>query len=350
MHPTLAEITRDRISGTYGEMNSDSVFESPAVAKGKNARDAQPGDGGEHPEKRRKTSIDFQGTPGGGSGTNTPKCVQHLQSMPFGKSFLKLFLLSPDITFVNHGSFGATAKVVLAKQRKLVNRLESHPDQWFRRTVQHEIRSSASTLASFIGADANDLVFVQNATAGINSVIRSLELHDSDGVLVLSLHYRPILTTLRRTCEYKQELIDLKEVNVSNRLPLPTSDELLQLVENALEQSPHVKFAVFDHITSPTSLVLPVKKLVRICRKYNVRVLIDGAHACGQVPLNLNDIDCDYYVGMFTNTTCTTNMQLLTHAFFISSFQVHATNGCSIAKALHSYGRSKRCKISYLQS
>ena len=123
-----------------------------------------------------------------------------------------------------------------------------------------------------------------------------------------------------------------------------------ELVENALEQSPHVKFAVFDHITSPTSLVLPVKKLVRICRKYNVRVLIDGAHACGQVPLNLNDIDCDYYVGMFTNTTCTTNMQLLTHAFFISSFQVHATNGCSIAKALHSYGRSKRCKVSYLPS
>ena len=72
-----------------------------------------------------------------------------------------------------------------------------------------------------------------------------------------------------------------------------------ELVENALEQSPHVKFAVFDHITSPTSLVLPVKRLVRICRKHSVRVLIDGAHACGQVPLNLNDIDCDYYVGMF---------------------------------------------------
>ena len=94
---------------------------------------------------------------------------------------------------------------------KLVNTLESHPDQWFRRNVQTEIRNSAKILANFIGADENDLVFVQNATTGINSVLRSLELHDSDGVLVLSLHYSPILTTLRRTCEYKQEIIDLKE-------------------------------------------------------------------------------------------------------------------------------------------
>ena len=229
-----------------------------------------------------------------------PQCILNLKSLPFGKhNFTKFFLLSPHITFLNHGSFGATAKVVLAKQRKLVNTLESHPDQWFRRNVQTEIRNSARILANFIGADENDLVFVQNATTGINSVLRSLELHDSDGVLVLSLHYSPILTTLRRTCEYKQEIIDLKELNVSNKLPLPTSSELIELVEQNLIANPHIKIAIFDHITSPTSLILPVKKLVEICHKYDVRVLIDGAHACGQIPLNLNDINCDYYVGTY---------------------------------------------------
>ena len=127
-------------------------------------------------------------------------------------------------------------------------------------------------------ADENDLVFVQNATTGINSVLRSLELHDSDGVLVLSLHYSPILTTLRRTCEYKQEIIDLKELNVSNKLPLPTSSELIELVEQNLIANPHIKIAMFDHITSPLHNFTSEEISGNMC-KYDVRVLIDGAHA-----------------------------------------------------------------------
>jgi len=225
-----------------------------------------------------------------------PACIARLNTMPFGsQAFRDLFLLSPNIRFLNHGSFGATPKVVLGKQRQLINQLESHPDQWFRRAVIPMVRNSAAELAKFVGANKEDLVFVQNATTGINAVLRSLELHQGDGVLCLSLHYRPILTTLRQTCEYKQEIIELRELEIA--YPIPTADELCQQVDAALAQKPHIRLAVFDHITSPSALVLPIERLVKICRRHDVRVLIDGAHAPGQIPLDLNRLNADYYVG-----------------------------------------------------
>ena len=196
---------------------------------------------------------------------------------------------------MNHGSFGATPKVVLGKLRMLNSQLEEHPDLWVRRTVVRLVRHSAAELAKFVFADKSDLVFVENATTGINAVIRSLDLVDNDGVLCFSLHYRPILTTLRRTCEYKQEVIDLIEMEIS--YPFPSPNELVDMVEMELRRSPHIRLAVFDHITSPTSLVLPVEALCRVCHNHGVKVLVDGAHAPGQIPLNLTELNADYYVG-----------------------------------------------------
>jgi isopenicillin-N epimerase len=150
-------------------------------------------------------------------------------------------------------------------------------------------------LASFIGADPEEVVFVVNATTGINSVIRSLDLQQGDSVLCLDLTYRPVLNTLRFVCTVRQELVELVELPIP--LPLPTSDDIVRMVQEALTKHPNVRLAVFDHITSPTALVLPVARLASLCRKRNVTVLIDGAHAPGQIPLNMKEIGADFYVG-----------------------------------------------------
>ena len=245
----------------------------------------------------RMTAVSSTATPVYRCVGAPPPCVKRLQTMDFGAPFRDLFVLKHSLgtAYLNHGSFGATPKVVLGKLRMLNTQLEEHPDQWFRRTVVPMVRQSAAELAKFVLADKSELVFVENATTGINAVIRSLELHDNDGVLCFSLHYRPILTTLRRTCEYKQEVIDLIEMDIP--YPFPAPQELVDMVELELKRSPHIQLAVFDHITSPTSLVLPVKALCEVCHNHGVEVLVDGAHAPGQIPLSLSELNADYYVG-----------------------------------------------------
>ena len=120
-------------------------------------------------------------------------------------------------------------------------------------------------------------------------MIRSLDLQQGDAVLCLDLTYRPVLNTLRFVCTVKQELVELVELPLP--LPLPDADQIVSMVERALaDNAPAVRLAVFDHITSPTALVLPIARLVQACRRYNVTVLIDGAHAPGQLPLNVRDV------------------------------------------------------------
>ena len=220
-----------------------------------------------------------------------------LRNLPFGRSALKsLFKLDPSALHVNHGGCGATPSFVIAKQKQLLEAMESFPDRWFHQTVPRSVRASAADLATFIGADPQDVVFVVNATTGINSVIRSLDLQQGDAVLCLDLTYRPVLNTLRFVCTVKQELVELVELPLP--MPVPDADSIVALVERALaENAPAVRLAVFDHITSPTALVLPVKRLAQVCRRYNVTVLIDGAHAPGQLPLDVCEVGADFYVG-----------------------------------------------------
>ena len=226
-----------------------------------------------------------------------------LRSMPLGHPTLKsLFMLDPSFLHVNHGGCGATPKFVIAKQRQLVDTMEQHPDRWFKKIAPRSIRAAASSLATFIGAEPEEVVFVVNATTGINSVIRSLDLQQGDSVLCLDLTYRPVLNTLRFVCTVRQELVELVELPMP--LPLPSSDDIVRMVEDALTKHPNVRLAVFDHITSPTALVLPVARLAKLCHQHNVTVLIDGAHAPGQVPLSMKEIGADFYVGKYVSLLC----------------------------------------------
>ena len=131
-----------------------------------------------------------------------------------GAAMRPYFQLEPGTAYLNHGSRGATPTPVLAEQARLMAMLESNPDRWFSHYVRPSVRRAAQELSQFLGADTDDLVFVANATTGINSVIRSMDLRDNDQVLCLNLAYPAVKNTLQFICEWKQELVELVVLDV----------------------------------------------------------------------------------------------------------------------------------------
>jgi isopenicillin-N epimerase len=171
--------------------------------------------------------------------------------------------------------------------------MEMNPDQWFDHDKKLLLHQSSTELAKFVGADPDSIVLLENVTNGVNSVMRSMDLQEGDEVLCLSLAYPGIHNTLRTICYNLQTMVELVEVKIS--LPLVDFQSLINMVLDAITDT--TKLAVFDHISSPHGLLLPVEALVQACHQRGVPVLIDGAHAPGQLPLNLKALDADFYVG-----------------------------------------------------
>ena len=199
--------------------------------------------------------------------------------------------LDPDFLSVNHGSFGATPRVVLAAQREWQQRMEAQPSRFMRAVLPQALRHAAERLGAFVCADGKDVAFVENATTGCNAVLRSLRLAPGDEIVVLSHGYGAVRNTVRFVCERAGAQIIESDVP----FPHPSGDAIAANVAAAL--SPRTKLAVVDHITSSSALVLPLQRIVDACHAANVPVLVDGAHGPAQVPLDLRAIGADWYTG-----------------------------------------------------
>jgi isopenicillin-N epimerase len=201
------------------------------------------------------------------------------------------WLLDPSVTFLNHGSFGACPRVVLERQQELRRELEREPVDFLVRKMTPLVDDSRNALAALIGADPADTVFVQNATAGVNSVIRSLDFRPGDEILVTAHDYNACRNVIRYVAQRTGAVV----VEVPAPLPI-TSPQ--QIVDAVLEQvTPRTRIAMLDHITSPTALVFPVEQLVRELDHRGIDTLIDGAHTPGMLPLDVTRIGAAYYTG-----------------------------------------------------
>ena len=206
------------------------------------------------------------------------------------------FLLDPAFLTVNHGSYGATPRMVLAVQDEWRRRMEAQTTRFMQRDYPSAIRDAAAALAGFVGAAPADLAFVDNATTGCNAILRSLAFAPGDEIVMLTHGYAAVTKTVRYVIARSGAV--LVEVPVA----FPTADGA-PLDEDALLATlsaafgPRTKLAVLDHITSPSGILLPVQRMVAACRAAGVAVLIDGAHSPGMVPLDMADIDADWYVG-----------------------------------------------------
>lgn len=206
-------------------------------------------------------------------------------------SWIKLWSLDASVTFLNHGSFGACPLAVLEAQQKLRSRLEQEPLRFFGREWEPLLDNARSKLAAFVGADTQDIVFVPNATTGVNSVLRSLNFSADDEILTTNHEYN----ACRNALDFIASRTGARVVVA--KIPFGI-ESLEQILEAVIEQvSPHTRLALLDHITSQTALIFPLKQLVKELQQRGVDILVDGAHAPGMLPLNLSEIGATYYTG-----------------------------------------------------
>jgi isopenicillin-N epimerase len=201
------------------------------------------------------------------------------------------FLLDPEVAFLNHGSFGATPKEVFAVYQDWQRRLERQPVAFLGRSFQSYMQTARDTLANFLGAPLDTVAFVPNATWGVNVVARSLELGPGDEVLTTDHEYGAIDKTWEFVCERSGFRI------IRARIPIPIEDDETILARIWECVTPRTKLISISHITSPTALVLPVRAVCERARHAGILTLVDGAHAPGQLDLDLANIGADFYTG-----------------------------------------------------
>jgi len=199
--------------------------------------------------------------------------------------------LDPQVVFLNHGSFGACPRPVLAEQQRWRERLEAEPVRFMVRELEPALDAARAALAAFVGARPRDLAFVPNATAGVSSVLASLALRPGDELLTTDHAYNACRNALDRVAARSGARVQ------AVRLPFPLrhADELVEPLLAAA--GPRTRLALIDHVTSPTGLVLPVERLVPALQARGVDVLVDGAHAPGMLPLDLGRLGAAYYTG-----------------------------------------------------
>jgi isopenicillin-N epimerase len=217
----------------------------------------------------------------------------------FGRAMLEHWMLDPNDTYLNHGTVGAPPRRVLARQQALRDEIERQPARFLLREVdthapapwreQTRLREAAAGVAPFLGARADDLVFVPNVTTGLNAVIRSMPLVSGDEVLITDLAYGAIALAAAAIAEERGATVRIPSIP----FPPPDASAVIAAIADAL--SPRTKLVVVDHVTALTALVLPVADIARVCHAQGVPVLVDGAHAPGALPLDIPSLGVEWY-------------------------------------------------------
>ena len=203
------------------------------------------------------------------------------------------FLLDSKVTFLNHGSFGACPKVIFNEYQSWQKKLENQPvkflDQF--RDFGHNMTNVREALSKKINCNVNNLVPVVNATTGLNAIIKSLHFKKGDEVIMSNHEYG----ALEKTWQFIKTKYKIKITIVKVSLPLNSEKRFIK--DFVKKFSSKTKILFLSHITSPTALLLPIKKLVKIAKQHKIITIIDGAHAPGHIDLNLKNLNADFYSG-----------------------------------------------------
>jgi isopenicillin-N epimerase len=208
------------------------------------------------------------------------------------------WLLDPSIVYLNHGSFGATPRVVFEQQDEYRRRMEREPVLFLARELDPLLDAVREELAAFVGAAPDDLALVPNATAGVNAVLRSLDLDKHDELLVTSHEYG----ASRNVLDHVASLAGAKVVAVDVPFPIGSADEIVERVLAAVTE--RTRLFLVDHITSQTALIFPIERLIAELASRGIDTLVDGAHAPGQLPLDLQALGAAYYTGNLHKWVC----------------------------------------------
>jgi isopenicillin-N epimerase len=198
--------------------------------------------------------------------------------------------LAAGVTYLNHGSFGPPPREVQAARRRWQAQLDSQPMDFFDRRYEEAWFGARERVAEFIGADPQNLIFAENATAAMNVIAHSLELGPSDNVVLTDHEYGAV----RRIWDRAVRQSGAGGVRVAT-LPVPvqSAEQIVDAILGATD--PRTRLLVVSHITSPTAIILPVAEIVQAARRRGIATCIDGPHAVAQLQLNLEQLGCDFY-------------------------------------------------------
>jgi isopenicillin-N epimerase len=203
------------------------------------------------------------------------------------------FLIEEGTVHLNHGSFGSATRAVLRHQAELRERMERNNMRFFTRELVPLLDEARAGAAAFVGADERGFAFVPNATFAVNSVLRSIDLAPGDELLTTNHTYNACTNVLVHAAEAAGARVVVAEVP----FPLQSEDEIISAVLAGV--SSRTKLALLDHVTSRTALVFPIARLVAALRERGVPTLVDGAHAPGQLDLDVRAVGAAYYTGNF---------------------------------------------------
>ncbi len=201
------------------------------------------------------------------------------------------FLLRPDISFLNHGSFGACPQPVFETYQAWQRELEVNPVAFLGRRLDGLLADARARLAQYVGTATDNLVFVPNVTHGVNVVARSLDLQPGDEVLSTDHEYGAADRAWRFVCQKRGARY------VSQPIPLPISSTEALVEDLWAGVTEHTRAIFISHITSPTALILPVERICQRARAAGILTVVDGAHAPGQIDLALDALGVDFYAG-----------------------------------------------------
>ena len=207
--------------------------------------------------------------------------------------------LDPQVIFLNHGSFGCCPRPILKFQQALQERLERQPVRFLVDDFEALWDDARRALAQFVGAETEDLVFVTNATSGVNTVLRSLEFKRGDELLTTDHAYN----ACRCALDFAAARAGTRVVVAKIPFPLESSQQAVDALLARVTR--RTRLALLDHVSSSTGLVFPLQRIIGELSARGVETLVDGAHAPGMVPLNLKKLGAAYYTGNCHKWLCT---------------------------------------------
>jgi isopenicillin-N epimerase len=219
-------------------------------------------------------------------------------SAPPAAALRQEFLFDPDVVFLNHGSFGATPEPVFAEYGRWQRELERQPVEFLGRRAEDLLDGARAAMAAYLGCARDDLVFVPNATTGINVVAKSLALEPGDEVVGTDLEYG----ACERSWEWLCQQRGARYVKAHAPLPLTSPDEVVEAIFAAV--TPRTRAIFLSHVTSGTALRLPIETVGQRAREAGILTVVDGAHAVGQWPVDLDAIGVDLYASNFHKWLC----------------------------------------------
>jgi isopenicillin-N epimerase len=201
------------------------------------------------------------------------------------------FFLDPEITFLNHGSFGACPKPIFNDYQYWQLALEKEPVQFIQKKLAGHLLAAKEALAEFVGCAADDFFFTSNPTIAINTIMRSLELKPDDEILTTNHEYGAMDRTWNFYCKNNGAKLIRQDIP----LPILSKEQLLEQFWKGYNENTKVIF--LNQLSSATALIFPVKEICDKAKELGLITIVDGAHVPGHIDLNISELDPDFYTG-----------------------------------------------------